>query len=115
MQTQAARKVALVTGAGSGIGRACARKLLASGYAVVLVGRRAQPLEALEAQARAAGHEALAAPCDVTDAAAVDALFETVRTRFGRLDLLKPLSRKSASRFVFARQAVRARDSQAGT
>jgi NAD(P)-dependent dehydrogenase (short-subunit alcohol dehydrogenase family) len=87
-QTEATRKVALVTGAGSGIGRACARKLLANGYAVVLVGRRAEALETLEAEARAAGQEALAAPCDVTDAAAVEALFETVRARFGRLDLL---------------------------
>ncbi|MBB3260271.1 NAD(P)-dependent dehydrogenase (short-subunit alcohol dehydrogenase family) [Paraburkholderia bannensis] len=86
--TRAGRKVAIVTGAGSGIGRACARKLLANGYAVVLVGRRAQPLETLEAEALAAGQEALAAPCDVADAAAVDALFESVRARFGRLDLL---------------------------
>jgi NAD(P)-dependent dehydrogenase (short-subunit alcohol dehydrogenase family) len=87
-QTEATRKVALVTGAGSGIGRACARKLLANGYAVVLVGRRAEPLETLEAEARAAAQEALAAPCDVADDAAVEALFETVRARFGRLDLL---------------------------
>jgi NAD(P)-dependent dehydrogenase (short-subunit alcohol dehydrogenase family) len=83
-----ARKVALVTGAGSGIGRACARKLLANGFAVVLAGRRAAPLEALADEARARGEEALAAPCDVTDAAAVEALFETIRTRYGRLDLL---------------------------
>jgi NAD(P)-dependent dehydrogenase (short-subunit alcohol dehydrogenase family) len=83
-----ARKVAIVTGAGSGIGRACARKLLANGYAVVLTGRRAEPLDALAADARAAGQEALAVPCDVSDAAAVEALFDTVRQRYGRLDLL---------------------------
>ena len=82
------RKIALVTGAGSGIGRACARRLLANGFAVVLAGRRAAPLEALANEARARGEEALAAPCDVTDAAAVEALFETIRTRYGRLDLL---------------------------
>ncbi|WP_042268407.1 SDR family oxidoreductase [Paraburkholderia heleia] len=82
------RKIALVTGAGSGIGRACAQRLLANGFAVVLTGRRAAPLEALASEARARGEEALAVPCDVTDTAAVEALFETIRTRFGRLDLL---------------------------
>ena len=91
MQANAAApalKIALVTGAGSGIGRACARRLLANGFAVVLAGRRAAPLEALADEARARGEEALAVPCDVTDAAAVEALFETIRARYGRLDLL---------------------------
>ncbi|RAR65065.1 NADP-dependent 3-hydroxy acid dehydrogenase YdfG [Paraburkholderia unamae] len=83
-----ARKIALVTGAGSGIGRACARRLLANGFAVVLTGRRAEPLEALAQEARTRGEEALAVPCDVTDAAAVEGLFETIRARYGRLDLL---------------------------
>ncbi|QGZ63922.1 SDR family oxidoreductase [Paraburkholderia acidisoli] len=82
------RKVALVTGAGSGIGRACARRLLANGFTVVLAGRRAAPLEALVQEAHERSEEALAVPCDVTDAAAVDALFDTIRTRYGRLDLL---------------------------
>lgn len=81
-------KVALVTGAGSGIGRACARKLYRNGYRVVLAGRRAAPLEALADDARREGHEALAVPCDVSDAASVDALFATIRERYGRLDLL---------------------------
>jgi len=91
MQANAAApalKIALVTGAGSGIGRACARRLLANGFAVVLAGRRAAPLEALADEARARGEEALAVPCDVGDAAAVEALFETIRARYGRLDLL---------------------------
>lgn len=87
-QTAASGKIALVTGAGSGIGRACARRLLVHGFTVVLAGRRAEPLHALAAEAAAAGQDALAAPCDVTDAAAVDALFETIRARYGRLDLL---------------------------
>jgi NAD(P)-dependent dehydrogenase (short-subunit alcohol dehydrogenase family) len=87
-QTAAAGKIALVTGAGSGIGRACARKLLANDYTVVLAGRRAEPLEALAAQAAALGQTALAVPCDITDPTAVDALFATIDARYGRLDLL---------------------------
>ncbi|MFP6561451.1 SDR family oxidoreductase [Paraburkholderia sp. B3] len=87
-QATSPRKVALVTGAGSGIGRACARKLLANGFTVVLAGRRAEPLRALADEAAAAGQTVLAVPCDVTDAAAVDALFATIRAQYGRLDLL---------------------------
>ena len=81
-------KVALVTGAGSGVGLACARKLYRHGYRVVLAGRRAAPLEALADEARREGHEALAVPCDVSDPASVDALFDTIRKHYGRLDLL---------------------------
>lgn len=81
-------KIALVTGAGSGVGRACARKLYRNGYRVVLAGRRDAPLEALAGEARNEGHEALAVPCDVSDPASVDALFDTIRERYGRLDLL---------------------------
>ncbi|PLZ04166.1 3-oxoacyl-ACP reductase [Burkholderia sp. WAC0059] len=81
-------KVALVTGAGSGIGRACAKKLLEHGYSVVLAGRRAPLLEALADEARQQGRDALAVPCDVGDAASVEALFDAIRTRYGRLDLL---------------------------
>ena len=71
-------KVALVTGAGSGIGRATALALLAADYHVVLAGRRADAL---------ADH-ALPVPTDATDPAAVKALFETTRSAFGRLDVL---------------------------
>ena len=81
-------KVALVTGAGSGIGRATAATLLAHGYRVVLVGRRQEPLAALAAEAAARGENALAVVCDVTDPVAVTDLFDTVRRRFGRLDVL---------------------------
>ena len=79
------RKVAVVTGAGSGIGKAVARALAKAGYAVVLAGRR---LPALEEVAREAGSEALAVATDVTDPAAVNALFARAVERFGRVDLL---------------------------
>lgn len=81
------RRVALVTGAGSGIGRACAQALLVAGWTVVFSGRRAEPLEAaIAASPQAARGVALVA--DVTDAASVAALFSDIGQRFGRLDLL---------------------------
>lgn len=79
---------AIVTGAGSGIGRACALGLLAEGWHVALMGRRA---DALQATAEAAGDNAAHAfvlPCNVADDEAVAAAFAAVRDRFGRLDLL---------------------------
>lgn len=79
--------IALVTGAGTGIGKAAALALLGAGYRVVLTGRRREPLDAV-AQASGAGDGALVFPADVSDEASVQALFaETVRA-FGRLDLL---------------------------
>jgi NAD(P)-dependent dehydrogenase (short-subunit alcohol dehydrogenase family) len=78
--------VALVTGAGSGIGRASAVKLLADGWQVALVGRRREALE--ETAARSGGAQVLVAPCDVTDPAAVDAAFAATAARFGRIDML---------------------------
>jgi NAD(P)-dependent dehydrogenase (short-subunit alcohol dehydrogenase family) len=81
-------KVALITGAGSGIGRASALRLLEHGYRVVLAGRRQAPLDALADAARERGHDALAVSCDVTDAASVAALFDAIRLRYGRLDVL---------------------------
>jgi NAD(P)-dependent dehydrogenase (short-subunit alcohol dehydrogenase family) len=79
------RKVALVTGAGSGIGRAAAVALAKDGFALVLAGRRKEPLD--ETATLLAG-ESLAAPCDVGDPESVAALFAAVKQRFGRLDLL---------------------------
>jgi NAD(P)-dependent dehydrogenase (short-subunit alcohol dehydrogenase family) len=81
-------RIAVVTGAGSGIGRAAALALLGGGWTVVLAGRR---MEALEETARLAGDaapRAHAIPCDVTDPASVAALFGAVKEKFGRLDLL---------------------------
>ncbi|MEJ6005203.1 SDR family oxidoreductase [Paucibacter sp. AS339] len=84
------RQFALVTGAGSGVGRAAALALLKAGYRVALVGRRQQALEDTAAAAGLAGEagRALVLPADVTQAAEVTALFERVRVEFGRLDLL---------------------------
>jgi len=84
----AANRVGLVTGAGSGIGRATAIALASAGFTLVVVGRRAEPLEATAASCRAAGQDALAVPADTTDEASVAALFDVVKQRFGRLDLL---------------------------
>ena len=81
-------QVALVTGAGSGIGKACATALLREGWQVVFVGRREAALAAAIAEAGADAARAIALPCDVADAAAVRQLFDTVQQRCGRLDLL---------------------------
>src|SRR5436305_3569251 len=81
-------RTALITGAGSGIGRATAHALLAEGYSVVLAGRRREALDATAAAAAAPGGRALIVPADVTDPASVDALFAATRAAFGRLDLL---------------------------
>ena len=81
-------KVALVTGAGTGVGRAAALSLLADGYRVVLAGRRIEPLQAVIAEAGANAGHALAVPTDVTDPASVAALFDRTVAAFGRLDLL---------------------------
>ncbi|HEY5411597.1 MAG TPA: SDR family oxidoreductase [Caulobacteraceae bacterium] len=81
-------KTAVVTGAGSGIGRGCALALLGAGWRVALAGRRAEALEETLALAGEAASRALAVPTDVTDEAQVKALFEAVRQQFGRLDLL---------------------------
>ena len=82
------KKIALVTGAGSGIGRAVALALLEDGYSLVLAGRRAEPLQALVEQAQAAGGEALAVPTDVRDEQSVAHLFATLEEVHGRLDVI---------------------------
>jgi NAD(P)-dependent dehydrogenase (short-subunit alcohol dehydrogenase family) len=82
------RKIALVTGAGSGIGRAAALALHHEGYAVVLAGRHAETLEQTAALATRADGSMLVVPTDVSDPASVQALFTRIRDVFGRLDLL---------------------------
>ena len=81
-------KIAIVTGAGTGIGRAASLALLKAGYAVALAGRRAEPLQETAALAGENAGHALAVPTDVTNPAHVRALFDTTVARFGRLDLL---------------------------
>jgi NAD(P)-dependent dehydrogenase (short-subunit alcohol dehydrogenase family) len=78
-------RIALVTGAGSGIGRASALALAAAGFSVVLSGRRVESLEAAAAEATG---DAVGLVCDVRDAASVDGLFAEIEVRFGRLDFL---------------------------
>lgn len=80
--------VALVTGAGRNIGRAIARDLANTGLAVVLNGRRREPLEAVGREITNAGGRALVAPADITDAAAVEAMIDTAAERFGGIDVL---------------------------
>ncbi|HUR53271.1 MAG TPA: SDR family oxidoreductase [Gemmataceae bacterium] len=81
-------KVALVTGAGSGIGRAVALALLRNGYSVALAGRRRDALEDTRVAAGDDAPRVLVCPADVTDPTSVQALFDQVATTFGRLDLL---------------------------
>lgn len=82
------KKVALVTGAGSGIGRATALALLHEGYAVVLAGRRQETLAQTVAEAGNDNARTLAVVADVSDPASVQQLFDKIKDSFGRLDLL---------------------------
>jgi NAD(P)-dependent dehydrogenase (short-subunit alcohol dehydrogenase family) len=83
-----ARRIALVTGAGSGIGKLSALALARHGFDVVLAGRRAPELEAVAREAETLGARALAVSADITDPEAVERLFSRALATFGRLDLL---------------------------
>jgi len=84
----AARKIAVVTGAGTGVGRAVTLALMKEGYAVVLAGRRQDMLEAVAKEGAQTPGEALCVPTDVADPASIKALFAKVKATYGRLDLL---------------------------
>lgn len=86
MDTQ--KKIALVTGAGSGVGRASAIALMKAGYVVVVAGRRAGPLQETVDAGVAGGGEGLSVPADVSQPEAVEMLFGRIRDEYGRLDLL---------------------------
>ncbi len=81
-------RIAIVTGAGTGIGKRVALALLQEGYAVVLAGRRKEPLEATAMEGRSSGSRTLVVPTDVSDPVPVRALFARTKEAFGRLDLL---------------------------
>ena len=81
-------KIALVTGAGTGVGRAVANALAKAGYSLVLAGRRKEPLDQVAGEVNATGSQALAVPTDVTKRDSIIALFEKVKSSFGRLDVL---------------------------
>jgi NAD(P)-dependent dehydrogenase (short-subunit alcohol dehydrogenase family) len=81
-------KIALVTGAGTGVGRAAALGLLNAGWHVVITGRRKEPLAETAEMGAGLGRKALAVACDVGDPAAVQGLFDETARAFGRLDLL---------------------------
>ncbi len=82
------KKTAVVTGAGSGIGRASSLALLAAGYKVALAGRRQEALEETREMAGENAAHALVVPTDVTDPASVDALFDAAKQAFGRVDVV---------------------------
>src|SRR5579872_3793777 len=84
----ATRRIAMVTGAGSGIGKASAIALARAGFNVVLAGRKRETLDSVAEAIRAAGGEPLAVPTDVGDPKSVDGLFAETKKTFGRLDVI---------------------------
>jgi NAD(P)-dependent dehydrogenase (short-subunit alcohol dehydrogenase family) len=99
-------RVAVVTGAGSGIGRAVALALAGKGYRLVLAGRRAEPLDETAVLAGDAAHPPLCVPTDVADAGSVEALFARAVVAFGRVDLLFNNAGVSGGRFQIEDMAL---------
>ncbi|MDG1275421.1 MAG: SDR family NAD(P)-dependent oxidoreductase, partial [Alphaproteobacteria bacterium] len=81
-------KIAIVTGAGSGVGKASSIALAAGGWTIMLAGRRQKPLEETALTIEAAGGKAIAIPTDTADPLSVKELFKKTQIDFGRLDLL---------------------------
>lgn len=88
VEAQASDAVAIVTGAGSGVGAETALALAQTGFSLILAGRRIDRLRETEARVRAAGGSALAVVCDVTDERSVTELFNTAIRERGRVDVL---------------------------
>jgi len=84
----ALQKVAVITGAGTGIGKAVALALMKEGYAAVFAGRRKDKLEEAASEGKSSGAKSLVVPTDVSDPAAIKALFAKTKEAFGRLDVL---------------------------
>ena len=84
----ASQKVALITGAGTGIGKAVALALMKDGYAAVLTGRRKDKLDEVAAEGKSTGSKSLVVPSDISDPEQIKALFAKAKETFGRLDLL---------------------------
>ncbi len=80
-------RVAIITGAGTGVGKAAALAMLTDGYRVVLAGRRREPLDAVQS-GHPRGEDVLVVPTNVADAVSVEALFQATLSRFGRVDVL---------------------------
>ena len=84
----ATAKIAIVTGAGTGVGRGAALALMQAGFTVVLAGRRKDKLEEVAKEGAAAGGKSLVVPADIADPASIKALFAKTKETFGRLDVL---------------------------
>src|SRR5205809_200934 len=84
----ATQKIAMVTGAGTGVGRACALALMKAGYTVVLAGRRRDKLEEVAKEGAAFGGKSLSVAADIADPASIKNLFAETKKAFGRLDVL---------------------------
>ena len=81
-------KVAIITGANSGVGAEAAKLFAGEGAKVVICARRAEPLEAVAAQVRAAGGDVLCVPTDISDKASVEALVQKTIEAYGKIDIL---------------------------